>query len=186
MLRSSLYSVENLGRARYAQIGVIVVAAIACVYFGSAIVGQLNALACSKSALQHFQEESARLSKEASSVATTRLAHSSSGRGGIGPFAVSLASSARAHGIALDSLTPQTTEELKETEIDGISLGRWASSEVRVVGHGKFEGLLDFLDSFRSPRMPMELKSFALQSSGDKSGSVGFEIILTVYEGESI
>ncbi len=64
-------------------------------------------------------------------------------------------------------------------------LGMWKANKVRVKGSGGFAQVMDLLDEFLDPGMPVKLEAFGFQSSGGTCAKVGFDLLLTVYQKES-
>lgn len=181
-LAIKLNSPANLETAKYAQIGIAIIAAAACGYMAiTAMFGIRDAWSVRRQ-LGEQRAEVRHLEREVGRLRSRRQAREPSSCGGPEALAVALASWSRDRGITIDSVTPEGLPSPTEIKVGSASLGTWTSSKVRVRGQGKFPMLMQLLGEFREPDLPVQLESFAFESSnGAGSGRVAFDLLLTVY-----
>jgi len=183
MPNPKLYSPENVERVRYAQIGVGVVTIAICGYLAITTVLSLRQGWGAEQALGQARMEFAALSRQAAVERRQEQLQPHPSGGGVDSFAVQMSAWAKARGIYLESLVPEGTPIPTDIAADGVKLGAWNASKVRIKGSGDFHQTMSLLDEFRDARLPVRLESFALQSLQRPGRSeVSFDLVLTVYE----
>ena len=186
MLPPSLYNRENVDRLRYAQLAATGLALLICGYFVVKSLIAMQGAWTAERMLRRAKTDAAALSREAANQRRLEARLPPPSVGGVDSFAVQLVRWAADRKIRVESFVPEGAPTVTEITIDGSKLGVWNSSKVRVKGQGGYAELMSFLDEFRSPRMPVQLDSFALQSAGAGGKAVvSFDLVLTVYEKKS-
>lgn len=181
MLMPGLCSRENVERAKYAQIGVAVIAVAVCGYLAITTVGTMRQACRARALLRAERMEAARLSRTASRMRQEAEREPAYSRGGLDLFAVRLAQWAAACGVRIESVAPEGAPVPNQIRVNEADLGTWNANNVRVQGRGRFAALQELLGRFGDPRFPVQLESFRLQS-GVSGGEVNFDIKMTVYE----
>jgi hypothetical protein len=178
-----LYSPENVERARYAQIGVLVLAVAVSGYLAVATFSGIRRVWNAQSLLGSARMESGNLSRQAATLKRDEAKQPMRHDGGVDVFALQLSRWATEQGIKVESVTPQGAPVASDITVDNASLGTWNAVKVRVEGHGDYPRVLSLLNRFRDPGMPVKLESFAFQSaSAGVNDEISFDLMLTVYE----
>ncbi len=181
-----IYCADNVQRAKYAQIGVLVLALVVSGYLGGKTVSSVRQVWKSRKMLSAAQREAVALSKTAAQLqkefgrdGNRPLFHN----GGVDVFALQMSRWAADQKINVESVTPQGVPTSSDISVDDIKIGAWDAVKVRVEGRGDYFQVLRLLNQFRNPGMPVKLESFAFQSeiSGGPD-EVRFDLMLTVYE----
>lgn len=181
MISPKLQTQENVNRLRYARIGVAIISAGLC---GFLIVNTVLGLRDIWSAEADLKAGRSRIFQLASTLSNMKREQrnlSPMGSTGVDSFAVSFASWAREQGVSIQSLVPEGAPSTSKIEFEDADLGDWDAAKIRVKGDADFDKFVGLLRKFRDPEMPVQLESFGLQSGGG-SGTISFELLLTVYE----
>lgn len=184
MLRNpKLYSPENVERARYAQIGVMVVAVALSGYLAVSTFSGIRQVRNAQTLLSSARMESGSLSRQAATLKHEEAKKPRRREGGVDVFALQLSRWATEQGIKVEAVTPQGAPVASDIMVDSASLGTWNAIRVRVEGHGDYPRVLGLLNRFRDPGMPVKLESFLFQSaSAGDDDAIDFDLMLTVYE----
>jgi hypothetical protein len=183
MISPSFYNVENLGRARTAQIAAIVMTVVVSGFLITTTAMSTRAVWRAEQELRRQKAESVRLSREAAAMRRESETPEISDEGGLETLAVRFASWAVARGVVVESLVPEGPPSPNEVKVGTVKLGTWNLSKVRIKGQGGFPELLGLLEELRNPKMPVKLESFQIQTVEDnRQSGVGFDLLLTVYE----
>lgn len=186
MINVRLYSPENVDRAKYAQIGMLVLAAAVCGFFAFSAVSSANEIWSAQKALSKEKKDLVNLTRQESKLHQEEAGLPPPSHGGVEEFAVMFANWAQEGNLYIESVVPEGTPTDSEIAVDDIQLGTWTASKVRVRGKGQFTELVALFDRFRKPGMPVSLDSFTLQTADENTVSyVAFELVLTVYEKKS-
>jgi len=181
MLRNpKLYSPENVERARYAQIGVAVLAAAISAYLGFTAFSGVRDVCNARRVLSAARMESGQLSRQAAALKKEEARQSKRSDGGVDAFALQLSRWANERGVTVEAITRQGTPVASDITVDNASLGTWDAVKVRVEGRGDFPQVVALLAKLRRPGMPVQLESFAFQ--GTDTDVVRFDLMLTVYD----
>ena len=180
---TSIYTPENVQRARYALIGLTVVTVVVCGYLAIGAFMGMRELWTAEKLLRKGKTDAAALSRQESLERRQEDLRPPASDGGVDAFAVKISAWARQRNLNIDSFVPEGAPSVSEIKSGDSKIGSWASSRVRVEGAGEFADLIGFLDELRDPALPVQVQAFELQSvtSGDRQ-RVGFSLMLTVYE----
>ena len=173
MLIHQLYSPENVKRAKYAQIGVVILSALICGYLIVTTVLGMRDIWGAQEMLRRGKRESAELSRQSANDLRRESKYPATCNGGVDAFAVQFSAWANARNIHLDSFVPEGTPSPAQIKVDGSDLGLWNSSKVRVRGSGEYLQVMSLLDKFRCPNAPVQLESFSFQASRTGAKSLG-------------
>ena len=186
MKNPRLYSAQNVDRARYAQIAVTVLALAVSGYLAFTTLSGVRQVCSEQSMLAGEQKETRGLSRQVSALKRQEAKQPSRNDGGVDVFALQVSRWATEQGVRVESVTPQGAPIANEVTMGSSSLGTWNAVKVRVEGEGDFQRVAGLLSRFRRPGMPVQLESFAFQSSSGGSGdAISFDLMLTVYERKS-
>lgn len=186
MISVRLYSPENVDRAKYAQIGMAVLAAVVCGFLTFSAISSAREVWNAQKLLKQERKDLIALTRQEAELHKQEAGLAPPSSGGVEEFAVMFAGWADTGGLYIQSVVPEGTPTDSEITVDDTVLGTWTASKVRVQGTGQFSALVELLDRFRSPDVPVYLDSFSLQTAEGGGGSaVGFELVLTVYEKKS-
>ena len=177
-----LYCPENVEKARYAQIAVTVLAVAVSGYLAISTFSGVRQVWNAQSMLTKERVESAGLSREVSAMKRQQEKMPPRSNGGVDAFALQLSHWAAERKIKIEAVTPQGSPVANDVTVGSANLGAWNAVKVRVEGEGDFPRVKGLLDKFRKPGLPVQLESFAFQSSGNDSDAVTFDLMLTVYE----
>ena len=185
MLNPKLYNPANVERARYAQIGVAILAAALCAYMAFSTLTSVREVWAARGMLHGQKTKSLELLRDAADLREQRARQTPMLSGGIELFAVEFSKIAREKQVTVESVTPEGIPTATEISIGDAKMGTWNATKVRVRGRGAFTSVMDMVGEFGDPDMPVRLESFAFRSSGSTcSGDVDFNLLLTVYEQE--
>lgn len=173
----------SVDRIKYAFGCTVAAAAILGVYAIWTTVSATKQSLISEHALAARKAELVRLTSEAKSLQgshSQRLTQSSTG---VAPFAVQMATWARAHNVGIESLAPEGEPMTETVDFQNSTLGQWSVSRVNVRGQGQLEQVAQVLKELCEHGSPSRLESFSLQSLNNGStGRIEFQIIVTVYQ----
>ncbi len=178
-----VYCADNVQRAKYAQIAVLVLALAVSGYLGAKTISSVRQVWKSQKMLNVAQKDAVALSRTAASLQQKDAPRMPLHNGGVDVFALQVSRWAADQRVNVDSVTPQGVPTSNDISVDDIKIGAWDAVKVRVEGRGDYFRVLRLLNQFRNPGMPVKLESFAFQS--ETSGSpdeVRFDLMLTVYE----
>lgn len=178
-----IYCTDNVQRAKYAQIGVLVMALAVSGYLGGKTISSVRQVWKSQKMLNAAQEDAVALSRTAATLQRKDAPRMPLHNGGVDVFALQMSRWAADQKINVESVTPQGVPTSSDISVDDVQIGVWDAVKVRVEGTGDYFRVLRLLNQFRNPCMPVKLESFAFQS--ESSGSpdeVRFDLMLTVYE----
>lgn len=177
-----LYSPENVDRARFAQIGVTILAVAISAYLGFTAFSGVREVWSARRVLTAARLQSGQLSRQAAAMKQDEAKRPKRNDGGVDVLALQLSRWAAEQGVTVESIAPQGAPTASDIAIDNASLGTWNAVKVRVEGYGDFSGVVGLLNRLRRPGMPVQLESFAFQgASGDNSDAISFDLMLTVY-----
>ncbi len=183
MLNSKLYKLANVERARYAQIGVAILAAALCAYMAFSTLTGVREVWAARRMLHGQKTKTLELLSEAADLREQRARQTPMLTGGIEVFAVEFSRAATEKQVTVESVTPEGNPTATEISIGDAKMGTWNATKVRVQGAGPFASVMDLVGEFGDPHLPVRLESFAFRSSGKAcDGAVGFNLLLTVYE----
>lgn len=183
MLNPEFYCSENVRRIRYAQICVGVLSAVICGYLVVISVLGLRETCNAERLLRREKKESFELLRRAGHLRQQDRQMRPSGADKVDAFAVTFSEWAEYRGLKVESLIPEGSPAPTEVAVGQTKLGVWNANKVRVKGRGPFPRLMELLDEFRAPRVPVQLESFAIRSAvGGDGGNVTFDLLLTIYE----
>lgn len=186
MINVRLYSPENVDRAKYAQIGFVILAAVVCGFFTFSAVSSAREIWSAQRSLSQEKKDLIALTRQEAKLQKQEAGLPAPSNGGVEEFAVLFANQASEGNLYIESVVPEGTPTDSEVTVDDTQLGTWTASQVRVQGKGQFSKLVELMDRFRNPDLPVHLDSFSLQTTEDNSAAaVGFELVLTVYEKKS-
>ena len=181
-----LYNSRCLSRFRYAQIGAVVLTVGICGYVAITTLSEVRDVWQARQSLARDIAETKTLKREAAHLRKTQAVRPPIRAGGVDSFAVTLAGWARQRGVTVESMAPEGSAAVTEIKVGESNLGTWSANKVRIRGQGAFASVMDLLDEFRVPDMPVQLESFVFQSVRNGTGnSVSFDLLLTVYERKS-
>lgn len=183
MLPSQFYSFENVERAKYAQIGVVVISGLICAYLIITTFMGMREVWNTQSALRSGKEESIKLTHEAKELRQQSNNQPAPDDGGLEQFAVQFSQWAGSRGIKIESLCPEGSSSPTEVKLDNAKLGVWNMNKVRVKGSGLYPQFMSLMTKLTNPGMPVQLESFQIQScESGRDGLISFDLMLTVYE----
>ena len=182
MLPSRFYSIENVERAKYAQIGVAVISCLICAYLIITTVMGMREVWNTQSALRSGKAESIKLTHEAKELRQQNKNRPAPDNGGLEQFAVQFSQWAGTRGIRIESLAPEGSASPTEVTLDNAKLGVWNTNKVRVKGSGLYPQFMSLMTKLTNPGIPVQLESFQIQSSESSSGLISFDLMLSVYE----
>lgn len=178
-----IYSPENVDRAKYAQIAVLILAVAISGYLAVSTFSAVRRVWKGQSLLSTARMESGSLSRQASVAKREEAKQPRRREGGVDVFALALSRWAAEQGVKVVAVTPQGDPVANDITVDDASLGTWNAVKVRVEGHGDFGRVVSLLNRFRDPGMPVKLESFLFQSaSAGSNDAITFDLMLTVYE----
>lgn len=178
-----LYSPENVDRARYAQIGVLILAVAISGYLVVSTFSGIRQVWNARTLLSSARMESGNLSRQASTLKREEAKQPRRREGGVDVFALQLSRWATEQKVKVEAVTPQGAPVPSDVTVDSASLGTWNAVKVRVEGHGDYSRVIGLLNRFRDPGMPVKLESFSFQSaSAGENDAIDFDLMLTVYE----
>jgi len=178
-----LYSPENVERARYAQIGVLVFAVAVSGYLAVSTFSAIRQVWKAQGLLSSARLESGNLSRQAATLKSEEAKQPRRHEGGVDVLALQLSRWATEQQVKVESVTPQGAPTASDIAVGNASLGTWNAVKVRVEGHGDYPRVMGLLGRFRDPGMPVKLESFSFQSaSAGDNDAVDFDLMLTIYE----
>lgn len=185
MLSPKIYTLENVGRIKYAQMVVIGISAVICGYLMLTSVLSMREIWTAGRSLHREQKEYTRITREMKRLNQVETTMQPLTSGGVELFAVQFSQLAGSRGLKVESLVPEGAPTATDITVNNEKLGSWNASKVRVQGYGDFSKLMNLLKELGKPQQPAKLESIALQSSESSNGTVRFDIVLTVYEKKS-
>lgn len=178
-----LYGPENIRRVKLGQTALVVVTLAVSGYMAVTTLLSLHEVSQARRCLVAAKTESAELSRQAALERKAEAERSGPEPRGVDAFAVRFSNWARPRGIRVDSYTPEGAPAPSEVVSQGVKLGVWNASKVRVKGQGDYWQLISLLREFETTRVPVRLESFEFQSSQrGASADVSFDLLLTVFE----
>jgi hypothetical protein len=168
---------------KHAQIGVAVLAAIACTYLIGTTLSSLQEIWTAERQLRQGKTDAAALSREAANQRRLVAKQKDLGNGGVDAFAVKLSSWTKQRNIRIESIVPEGAPTVTQIKQDGSDLGIWNANRVRIKGRGDFWKVMDLLNLLGKPLFPAQLSSFRLEAEDRGIGGiVAFDLVITVYE----
>lgn len=179
----TLYSAENVDRAKYVQIAVSLLAVSFSGYIGLSTFRDMRGVWRAQSMLTNEKMQAGQLSRQTQALKGEQLKLPPNSNGGVDALALQLSQWAGQTGVKIDAVTPQGDPQSSDITLGRVSLGTWNAAKVRVEGHGDFQQVLGLLERLRNPGMPVRLESFVMNSgAAGANEEVGFDLMLTVYE----
>lgn len=182
MISAKLYTPENVDRASKVRIGVGIAALIVCGYLIATSALSVRQIWNADKALSREKKTAFSIKREVNSKCKRDASEPLAGAGGVESFALTFSRWAKQDGASVESIVPEGPPAPTEVKSGSVKLGNWNANRVRVQGSGVFTSLTCLLDRLKDPGMPVQLESFSIETSDSRTGKVGFNLVLTVYE----
>ncbi len=181
-MHQKLYTPENLVRANYARVAMIIATIAICGYLVISTAMSMREILSAGKALRAERQAVNRLRLEASDKRRRDASESASRAGGVESFALTFSQWAKSYEARIESITPEGSPVPSNVSFGDVKLGTWNASRVRVQGKGNYDSFMSLVDKLKSPGMPAKLESFSVETCDSRAGTVNFDLVLTIYE----
>jgi len=181
-MHTKLYTSENLVRANYARIGMIVFTVVICGYLVVSTALSVREIVSADKALHAERKAVNRLQLDASGKRKRDASEPAPSVGGVESFALTFSQWAASYEARIESITPEGAPVPSDVSFGNVKLGTWNASRVRVQGKGNYDSFMSLVERLKSPGMPAKLESFSIETCDSRAGTVNFDLVLTIYK----